>query len=349
MTKVVAYTHAQDSLPFSRRVRLPFTMLREWGNCTSFQIHSLGEEEELSEGMLMGPDLVIFQNFIPRSEVEAQLLAEVARRLQWSGKAALWWYDLEDPALLKDSRVLALLPLMRVVTVPNVYLEKELETFSRVSLQQIEILPSTYDLAEFQQAFKSTTRIKGQMVLGCLGDHDWETFLPGFVKALETHMTTQELRRFHIVTDNLRVITHFAPLGISGSLIGEGKGILHSMYYPAQLARCSIGLIPREGKDGREVCWQWEYGAMGTPTFAALHSSYDTTQGKEWGCMFLPFDQPDLWVKAFYPFMAYEGPMYRRHLGRQAFESASYKRVGFATSHYIRVLRQILPVFRSRA
>jgi hypothetical protein len=340
MSRVTAYTRSQrpllpgcQELDYWRRIHLPYFQLVQQHVFEQFQQVELEIDQELTPGMLRASEITVLQNWIPLAgerevfQAAHQMVAPLP---------AFWIYDLSDPELLELEWVREILPLMNLITVPNEHMQREVGYFLRRGHAPCLVLPSVISQTWLLRSLPQQSRkeLGTSLAIGMLGEHDWERFTPGFCAAL-----TPYCEQFAIVTDQECVYRIAQEWQISVC-----HTCLTASSYANILSKIDVGLVPREGKDGRQTCWASEYNLAMVPVLACDHSAYkDPLLGI---AAFLNYNDPSSFVQEILSWTKDEqGKEAYLSAARMGYALAMRNRVSVAAMTYRLRLRGCLPAF----
>jgi len=360
MSRMVVFSRGEQgqlgsnqSLPFWRRIQIPFTELHRQIWFDSFTSQVCDPDCSLTLGQLVGPDVVIIQNWVPRDEDELQVFADAIQVFRPQGKLPCLIYDLEEPQLLQNPLVRQLLPLAQLITVPNQYLLEEVQTVSRSMLQRVAMLPSTFDMSTLvslppsptstrEEVFDPDHPLQALFTIGCWGNHDWQFFIPSFFTELAHRLPLELFHQVCVQTDSNFVFQYCQDSGFYGRMVHPFPFSYPS--YPQYLGRCNVGLCPRDGQDGRDICWLAEYGAVSCPVLAAIESSYHLPDASLTGITLLDINDPDMWAELLSRWILTKaGDEERCKLGALACSWSKEQRVQAVIGQYSHLYRQFLP------
>lgn len=337
MTRLVAYARGNEqSLSFWRRVSVPLTEMKRQHWFSSFDRFVYLDDMTVTEGQLLASEAIIFHNWEVRNPQEADIFLSAVTSARLSGKLPLWIYDLEDAHLLENPHVQEILPHMRLITVPNEYLRKEVFTSSRSLFQRVEVVPSTFDM---HWLWRHRLELEPDaFFLAAYGDHDWAQLLPALFPDLKERLG-DEIQRVFVYTDQKAVyeMCVHAELAVA-------YRTLTATNYPEHLYGIKAALCPREGEDSRDTCWLAEFSAIKCPVLVAEKSSYTDWEHMGSGAIALPLKEPKAWADVLVEWIASEeGEQKRRRHGEVIFDWGMTQRVQQVVNRYQALYRQLLP------
>lgn len=255
--------YTQPSLSLLRRVQSPFSALAKRGHAFAF-LRLAQFTPEFSTSY----DVTVMPNWVLRDEELAAL------RLQAQKHAFV--YDLSEPSLLTDPRVQETLSLVRLVTVPNAHLAKEVKNVVHAG-SRVAVLPSCVD-APFWLQSAPAPHPKRPLTVGCYGPYDWHLIKEALTAFKEKHPLVffhGDVGAFAILGD---LLDKLAPTDV--------------MALPAFIRSSHVGLCPIEQEYGYDLIVPHEYGIYGIPTLSIplpprAETQYDREDrlaqyGQEW-------------------------------------------------------------------
>lgn len=311
-----------------RRVLAPYAALVNRGEQFTFR-----QVLHFDADMAHSAHITVLPNWI--------LSDEEVESLQNVGSRCSFVYDLSDPALLQNEQVQKTLTFCRAVTVPNAFLQKEVQgllngsgSFGLMGKPRVFVTPSCLDVPFFMRAHDKERQFQifsrwmpilmtNATVIGCFGPHDW-------------HLIKD------VVAKLQQDIPHLVFIGDKGAaeVMPEIQVVPDLVdYLPFFLNRCAFGLCPREGASGEDTFWVHEYGILTRPVIASANSAY-TKESSSNATRFVPNTQ-DAWEKAI-RLLTNDG-IERNLLGNGAFIEAQRHRSTKMADQYKAILGKLLP------
>jgi hypothetical protein len=225
--------YIQRTLSILRRVQAPFSVLASRSHSFSFM-----QIPAFDAGHASGYDITILPNWVLKEE-EREALAQAAQH-------TLFAYDLSDLLLLQIPLVRETMRVCRMVTVPNAYIQREVE----IALPGLRVVvtPSCLDIPYLMQAHRYP-RPEHPMI-GCFGPYDWE-------------QVKQPLQALKNRYPRLVILGDAEATTILGELVMSVEVTVES--YPGILRQCLCGLTPIEEERGQDTIWMQEYGLLCKP------------------------------------------------------------------------------------
>jgi len=225
--------YVERTLSMVRRIQAPFSVLSSRAHAFSFM-----QIPTFEPGHASGYDVTVLPNWVLSDEEREALLS--------ASHHTNFLYDLSDLDLLQKSTVRDTMRLCRYVTVPNMYMQHEVEV--ALPGTHVAITPSCMDIPYFMTG--NTSPRASSPCIGCVGPYDW-----------------------HLVKDALYEVKMHSPktvfLGDAGAQEVLGECItrvnLTVESYPHFLHSCLFGLAPIERARGQELLWVHEYGLLCKP------------------------------------------------------------------------------------
>lgn len=229
--------YVERTLSILRRIQAPFSVLSTRGHSFSFM-----QIPTFDPGLGAGYDITVLPNWV-LSDEENKALAAMAQHTTFA-------YDLSDPALLQIPSVRQTMALCRLITVPNRYLQKEVE----IAVRGVKcvVLPSTIDIPYLMTA-NSYPKPEGKMI-GCVGPYDWHLIKDAIAEIRTTHPA-------------ILFIGDQGAYDVLGDLMPTPL-LITPETYPGFLRMCRMGLTPIEQERGQDTIAEYEYGLLGRPTLS---------------------------------------------------------------------------------
>jgi hypothetical protein len=299
--------YTQPTLSILRRVKAPFHTLAQRGYSFSFM-----QRPQFQAEVGFGSDMMVLQNFV-LDEQELDTYAQLCHE-----KVVV--YDLTDGGLLHNEQVQETIRLATVVTVPNMYLKKDVELFAK----KVRILPSVIDVPHFMNARSAPAPT--EPIVGCFGPHDWH-LVKGAIERIR-----QSKLSIHFWGDSYAVEQLGTDLVTPVSYTPDT--------YPALIRACAIGLCPSEGYTSIDTIWAHEYGILCRPVVASADSAYSSHLAKGTAKFVAASDERG-WATSIIGLITMNHK--RAAMGQAAFVAANEQRNTVKADLYRRVYREFLP------